>query len=331
MRIPRRWLVPVLVLAVCLQIAACRYDAPFDSDRGAVARVAAPYSNAADPENPGQYFPLSELNLWAYETKTLVVTSEEGSPPETTQVTETEIRQIVNRFQIGNDTYYEERSTVQGHPESAFSIYLRQDGSGLYERESAFAVASHPRDAERMAATEANPRSPQQDAHVLEQLGRTMEAAIAKSRHPAAMRAAWMETRTKIEALWGTRATTSSGGVGLRARPEGVTEELQRLRYPLRLGQSWIIRQSPLFTAAVDGVGTFSAHKGSVPTRSIRIRSELFAPEDVVHQDVSPIGFTGLHARLNSQGTDENGNFTVMKAEVDSHLIHYLVFGKGRS
>jgi hypothetical protein len=325
MRIPRRWLVPVLVLAVCVQIAACRYDAPFDSNRGAIARVAAPYSNAADPENPGQYFPLSELNLWAYETKMVSIVNEDGSPPETVQTTLIEIRQIVGKFDIGDRAYFEERNTTQGHPESAFSLFLRQDGSGLHESETL------PADVARPASHATNARASRPDVELLlEGLDRSMGLKIAESRHPAAMRAAWRSTRSKVDALWNLRPASVASEV-LRARPEGVTEELLRLRYPLRPGQSWVIRQDPLYTAIVDGVGTFPAHKGKVPTRSIRIRSELFGADDVVHQDVSTIGFTGLRAHVVGQGVDENGNFTVVVSQLDSHLIHYLVFGKGRS
>src|SRR5262249_5206218 len=144
MRNPRRWLVPVLVLIVCLPIAACRYDAHFDPDRGGVARVAAPLSNAQDPGSPGQYFPLSELDLWASETKNLVDTTEEGSPAETIQGRVREVRQIVGRIHVGDPTYLEERNPTQGHPESTFSLFPRQDGAGLYENETLPADVARP-------------------------------------------------------------------------------------------------------------------------------------------------------------------------------------------
>jgi hypothetical protein len=79
----------------------------------------------------------------------------------------------------------------------------------------------------------------------------------------------------RVEAVAGMARAAASRGA--------LAGELTRLRYPLTVGTSWIIRSDPIYTATVEALEALELPIGSVHAHRIRIEAPFFGPHDRVH------------------------------------------------
>src|SRR5207249_1892146 len=105
---------------------------------------------------------------------------------------------------------------------------------------------------------------------------------------PAGERPAFLAARDRLMGrLASVHAALDMGNLAPTspsAPPRGLAAgELIRLRYPLHPGQSWNIREDPLFTATVEGVDALDLAPGRLTGFRTRYTSDLFGPHDRVH------------------------------------------------
>src|SRR5262249_18550582 len=81
-----------------------------------------------------------------------------------------------------------------------------------------------------------------------------------------------------------------------------------RLRYPLRPGLRWTIRDDPLFASRVIARQKLRTDAGTIDAFKIQVTSDLFGPGDRVYIWYGRVGYVGLIAQLTSTETDEEGN-----------------------
>jgi len=70
--------------------------------------------------------------------------------------------------------------------------------------------------------------------------------------------------------------------------------ELTRLRYPLRVGDSWTIREEPRFTSSVEAFETLRLPMGNIQAYRVRVNAAGFGPEDRVLSWYSRSGLVGI-------------------------------------
>jgi hypothetical protein len=247
--------------------------------------------------SPAGFFPLEIGNRWRYLSRVEFTTYPSvGSP--TTYVDERDLvgEMICRETHDGRDYVVERRSlsAADGGSPLHYWIQHRQDRAGLYEWDDISTPPSCETLRAPLAAAAPQPRTTE------------WEEAAARLGVPASS-VAWREAWEDLEArrlavTWLTR------GFGER-RPGGVAPgEIQRLRYPLLPGQSWVIRDDPRFEMSVEGAVVLRTPAGRFRAWTIRIRSVLFDPRDVVRVWYGRAGYLGLRARTIGEATDPSGN-----------------------
>lgn len=120
----------------------------------------------------------------------------------------------------------------------------------------------------------------------------------------AAAAAAWQRAYVSLEARHALLLHLARE-LGSRRIAPG---EIQQLAYPLLPGRHWIIRDDPRFEARVERAVQLRIGRPRLNGWSIRIRSEWFGPEDVVHVFWGRAGYLGLEADFVADATDDSGN-----------------------
>ena len=249
------------------------------------------------------FYPLEIGNRWHYARTFDVRWQDASGAPQSFHIASAIERELVCQTPLAGRSYTAERS-VEIEPTQTYTswVYYRQDRRGLYE-------ADEPTPPPCEAATIVN---------VAARAGRL--SAIGESgRRPddPAVRAA--------EAVLEQRLSLIRYSLGLAApslrRPRPAPGEITRLAYPLHPGQSWIIRDSPRFSARVEGVDVLRLPAGKFVADRIRIDSEFFGPNDRVLVWYGRQGFLRLEAHLESEGRDENGNPTGLVFAEDREVL----------
>jgi len=251
------------------------------------------------PGNRGRFYPLAIGNIWHYSR----VFSLDGEIVSTSQIEQ----ELVGHEELFERSYVleESRESTTGFGgSSSYTTWVRfrQDRAGLYEAD--VAITQPP------AATDNKP-APKDGGHdITLASGRSrvdwLLSKVAPSNHLAAYRAALIRN---LELHQMIRDMTRSASFVAAASPPGgpKTNEITRLRYPLRPGQSWAIRETPGFESTVERRELLDLPIGRRASWRIRIDSEFFGPEDEVYLWFSRCGQLGLFARIEGVAVDENG------------------------
>ena len=79
------------------------------------------------------------------------------------------------------------------------------------------------------------------------------------------------------------------------------------LKFPLRVGASWVERDSPRFVRTVVGHELIRVPLGTVAAWNIRVTSELFGPNDRVNFWYSSLGLVRIHYHVEADAVDNTG------------------------
>jgi hypothetical protein len=249
-------------------------------------------------------YPLASGNRWTYERLFVVNVVDAQGNVVSTYGDPTSIERLQTcPVTIGGREYLTERvTTSDGYNISRYWVRFRDDARGLYEADQ---IGPDP----SCAGAEAASTSPVTDQNA--DLGAAWSRAIDGVRDPeqrAAFERAWEAVRGRIEAM---RIARIPAALGLRPRfnplagpPDG---EIQRLRYPLLSGQSWVIRQAPRFTAGVEARESILLPAGRYEGWRIRYDSDIFGPADRVYVWYGADGCLRQAFHTEGVATDQSG------------------------
>jgi hypothetical protein len=190
---------------------------------------------------------------------------------------------------------------------------LRQDRSGLYNRDLVYAT-----DAGRAGESRADDTSGEAAA-----LRASVASTLAGHPQQAAFERAADALAARIARL---RAAALAG----RLKPGGGPgpEEISLLRYPMRAGARWVVRDSPRFTRVVEGRQSLELAAGRFVTWRIRGDSEFFGPSDIVRFWYASEGLVRMLLHTESDATDQQGNVVGRLVwESDQRLVGFSLAG----
>jgi hypothetical protein len=289
-------------------------------ERGAVAAGIEPGQTLA---SGAEVFPLVVGNRWRYRG---LIVEEAIFDPAPTFRSERRYRlhaDLLCAERLGERTYVvgRERQMLQGGAEYATWIRYRQDGSGLYELDPPGGAPECGDPTRSDTGADAGVADITPGSRVIEDA----EKQAAYERTRAELLSRLERVRSAI-----ARAAASRGG---SATPEGITpSEIQRLAYPLRIGQSWEIRHDPLFASRVVAHESLQLPAGRLAGWKVQITSELFGPDDRVFFWVSRLGFLQYDFRLSGDLVDKGGAVIgELRFHEHRELFDYALQGPGRS
>lgn len=328
----------LLTAIAMIGAAACSSDDPLDTPLGVSAgyddpqawRAPSSAEASQQPDRldraPGAFFPLALGNRWEYDRTFETQLEVEGTlePPETFHSTIT--RELTQTEELAGRVYVvEERTEVEEGETSRLWIRYRQDRAGLYEADVAAtlppATASSGRWLRAGAGVAAGPASAR----------RALEQRLEGSPYRGAFLEAWERLESKLASVRRARALWSVLAGSAKDRPGGAeSDELVRLAYPLRPGQAWTVRAEPLFASVVEAHDTLDLPAGRLPGWRIRMDSSVFGPDDEVELWYGRSGYLALHAELQMDATDENGEVIGVLHVQDSELLTDLDLATSR-
>jgi hypothetical protein len=276
---------------------------------------------------PGGFYPLDVGNTWTYAGEFTI--SVDGGPP--TISSTTEVYSIIGTEErFGREYALEKRLGVDedGDTLSPFWFRHRQDRAGLYTAD--IAGNEPPLDTHRGASylsAAVDSRAAREDRIFQE---------ITRAAHPGrreAYRRAWEDLCTRLGAIQAAMGGAAGPASMLQGPPGGVfPEEITRLEYPLHPSKHWTIRDDPFFV-----FGTVEAHEvldlppGKLNGYRIRIESDIYGPNDLVHIWYGRDGYLGLSAHLEVEIRDPMGNpMGLMVVDEQTFLESVDLVGKGK-
>ncbi len=238
-------------------------------------------------------YPLAVGNEWDYRVTTHValVTAGGRQPPLNSEHALNVA--IVGTAQIGEREYFiqSESDPLLGAPPTVFPV--RQDRSGLFERDALFSGG-----ATGMTARAAAPPSATAAA-----LRDYIREALGSASQQAAFQRAASTIAARFDAL------RHAGNVVAGPWPGGPDAgEISMLRYPLHVGARWIVRDSPRFARAVMARERVQVPAGPFIAWRLRGTSELFGPADRVRFWYSRAGLLRISAHIEADATDDTGS-----------------------
>ena len=137
-------------------------------------------------------------------------------------------------------------------------------------------------------------------------LSATLEAYLDRVIEDSAQRAAFRRAAEQLLArLEATRHSASLSGAPERAGPD--LGELSLLRYPLRVGARWVVRQSPRFARVVVARERVVLPAGVFTAWRLHGVSELYGPNDRVRFWYSAAGLLRVSVHYEMNATDDTG------------------------
>ncbi len=233
------------------------------------------------------FYPLAVGNRWVYDIRFRTTLITPGGPQPTVETTTPWTVEIIGERVENEHRYFmlaEYDPRIVG-PQVPFRV--RQDRSGYYSSDAITTASPAARSAPAMpSALQAN-----------------VEQALAGAPHAAAFRRATETLAIRLATL------TNAGAAAMRPVPGGPEPgETAQLRYPLRIGARWVVRESPLFERVVVGLQPLRLPAGMFPAWRLRQTSELFGPDDSAQLWYSRSGLLRIAFRGKADATDEAGN-----------------------
>ena len=302
----------VLCMAALLVFTGCSRQSTIrsasDTPDGGVERLLGPdIGSPSDMFGRGRgasFYPLAIGNQWTYSirSRSTIVTDAGAQPPVVTQ--SPWIAAITGTSASNSRTYfiqaeYDPRVVGPGlGPAPASTFLLREDRSGLYEADQLI---------------RATPTAPRPTAAT--QWRASIDPAIAGTTQSAAFARAADVIAARLDLVMGS-------GMGRPGPGPGGPDpgELSMLRYPLRPGAHWVVRNSPLFTRTVVDRVTTRLPAGVFDSWKLRGDSELFGSTDRVHFWYGRAGLLRIRFHSEAEATDEAGN-SVGRLIVDQDQI----------
>ena len=236
--------------------------------------------------NARLFYPLDLGNHWRFHR---VFTLEPDLP-------ETPYPTIVKRSSIAHDhvcveqvagrDYVVDRitqidSTLFGTATYYQWVRTRQDPTGLYEADLNIGVPPP-----CASPTESAAWSVAGDMALLDAW---RVSAVAPSNVSALDRAA-LQVATRLREIRKVMTT---------ARASGPAEgELTRLRYPMVVGRSWIVREDPLFSSTIEGRDVLALPAAEVSAYRVRIDNAFLGPRDRVLSWYGRSGMVGMFVHI---------------------------------
>ena len=287
-----------LLLASALVAGGCSHQ-----DRAAISAPDAASDLLAPSPDPGGLqlgrllVPLAVGNRWDYRSRFQVtIVTDSGTQPGFDEVTPLR-DEITGTEQIGEHEYFliQESNPASGENYGVFRD--REDHSGLFEHDPPSPPAG------ALAADEA--------AAFARQLSDYVERTVTDEARRAAFQRAATVVAAKLAAV---------------RRPAGGADpdEITFLRFPLFVGASWIVRDSPRFEREVTAHERVELPAGAFSSWSIRGTSELFGPEDRLQLWYGQEGLLRLRFHGVSEATDPSGNVIgLVVADMDQSLTAF--------
>ena len=271
-----------LLLASALVAGGCSHKDPTAIiSAGSASDLLAQGPDLGDLQHGRLLVPLAIGNRWDYRSRFQgTIVTDSGTETGFDEVTPLR-DEIIGTEQIGEHEYFlvQESNPASGETYGVFRD--REDRSGLFEHDPP------PQPARALAMVEA--------PGTARQLSDYVARAVADEDRRAAFQRAAAVLATKLAAL-----RHAAGG------PE--PGEIAFLRFPLFVGASWIVRESPRFERTVTGRERVELPAGEFTAWSIRGTSELFGTEDRLQLWYGDEGLLRLQFHGVSEATDPSGN-----------------------
>jgi hypothetical protein len=332
---------PVLAATLMLMITAGGCSGPLEPARGTFSSPAltvqdrnglvAPGVSSGRSQGAAGFYPLDLGNQWHYRQRFSIQILPDGAPPGPPIVIPSTIdRDLICVESRSNARYIVEHShQIEYSPlgTRTFDTWVRyrQDKSGLYEADVTIGEIPVCEGAGPVAHA-SRQRSDPIDSEEAALRAALFAAPGLKNRE--AYRAAWVETHRRLEtARQALGSSRSSQGVPTASL---LPNEITRLRYPLHPGTSWVIREDPLFAAAVEGIDAVDLPAGRFS--AYRVRIDLPGGEnDRVHFWFSRSGFLKLEFHGEGVATDDSGRIIgIVIDEETEELTGLKLAGPGR-
>jgi hypothetical protein len=290
MRTRTALLVPCLLLVLIVLVPGCRDDA--------TPVITAPSVDAAlamaGPYPPGgmwaRYYPLAMGNHWRYDRQ-FRIWDEDGNV--LTDISGETTREIVGQEEISGRMYtVEEWIYTDDQGSSPSWLRYRQDRDGLYEAD--ISITEPP------ALIGANRESLLKRPDAITAAAGLENELLRREADPyrRALIAAHLERHRRLvsAALGWVYSTGVEAG------------ELTRLLYPLRPGETWSIRDEPLFNSEMEGYELLRLPVGNRVGARIRITPPGTTPDEDVLVWYSSCGQLRMYVYVETEGTDPGGN-----------------------
>ena len=266
--------------------------------------------SASTLSDHSDFYPLTIGNRWHYakDIRVEVVDADPGLPTNPFQIHARFSRELIGTERLFEREYVVEETVIEenigGLPTIEWIRY-RQDRSGLYEAD--VGIGTPPVLGRSMRPSSGAPPSMQEAraAMVWEQIA----SRLREPEHAPGFRSAWNRLTQRLAAMRRMARSDSPAGLESLSRGGGpLPNEITRLRYPLRPGQSWTIREDPLFDSSVEAVEVLNPTVGRFTAYRIRIESVFFGPDDRVQLWYGRAGYLGRAIHAEGVATDEYGN-----------------------
>jgi hypothetical protein len=278
----------IVLLALLPVVAGCHHGYESPSPVGTAALVG-PAVPRTPPTGLDAYkrplIPLSVGLTWNYTitTSARLVTPRGPLPLEV--FASPWVVQIQGTQQIGNQLYFSQFAFNPLNRAAIIAVpsLVRQDGSGFYEL-----------DVVRPAVTAEGAGSGSEPPTV------PVPPSITDPGERAAFERAAREIAARLQGM--RFAGFGWGGGG----PSPL--EISLLRYPLRVGAGWAVRERPLFTRTVTALERLTTPAGSFTAWRMRLGGEHFGPRDGAVAWYSASGLVRLSSHFEGEAVDDTGN-----------------------
>lgn len=274
----------------------------------------------------GSFYPLDIGDTWLYEGQmSFYIEGDEAGVSVNYFTQSSEI--VGTDEQFGRDYMLERRSIQESIPGDVIQwIRYRQDGRGLYEADvSIYLPPGGDIDTPGMAMDLSESRSLKWERMSLEVAG------SAGSTRTGALEDARIRLLEKIRIVDELFNRAGSDRSPERGKKGGVLpDEITRLRYPLRPGQEWVIRDDPYFGSVVVCNDILDLPAGMIRCWKIEVTSSFFEENDKVFLWYGRDGLIRSFAHLESISMDPSGNpGNTLVSEEDLYLVEFDIAGAG--
>lgn len=304
-----------LFLGSC-DVAEDSFTSP--ADRSAVeAFVTGGQGEGAVFKGPRGFFPLEIGNHWTYDGLTVMRNLRYGDSLLSTvdSLFITEERTITETEELFGREYVVENqeSYMGGCINQEYWIRYRQDKAGLYEAD--YSITDPP----GSETIQSPPVLSKSGGAGWNEIWEKVSSSAPRGELQSYTRA-WTLLQEKRLAVKSVIRSANIERPVETSPPGGIAEdELLRLKYPLRPGQEWEIREEPYFAAEVEAHEVLDLGPGMIEGYRIRLESGLYDDNDFVYMWYGRTGFLRQHIHLETEVVNFEGEVTGVLI-ADEHL-----------